>query len=208
MHKPRLWAPYVNRENPDGKSLPDPDDREVFEAFCGAHRRGVERFVQTRLATNQADIEDVCADVFVVAWRRFSEVRTEPEAAARSWLLRVAELRCLTQRRSGLRRDRAYERVELQPMSDDLLEDLYIDKLQRRAEAQSRVEPVLASLTPSYVEVLRLDRSGRLSGEQMAEILGISHTALRVRLTRARRAFRTEHDRQFPNDSASGGEAQ
>lgn len=190
-------------------SLPDPDDREVFLGFYGAHRRGVERFVQTRMDTNRADVEDVCSDVFEVAWRRFREVRAEPETAARSWLLRVAELRCLAQRRSRLRRYKAYERVELRPTPDDLLEDLYVDDLQRRAEAHARVESVVAALAPSYVEVLRLDMSGRLSGEQMAEILGISHTALRVRLSRARSAFRTEHDRQYgPSGTDSDGEAQ
>lgn len=187
----------MNRENRDEAPLPGSDDRQVFEAFFDAHRRGVERFVQTRMATNQADVEDVCADVFIVAWRRFGEVRAEPELGARRWLLRVAELRSNTHRRSGLRRDRMFGRVALEPIADDLLEELFVNDLHRRSEAAERVESVLAHLRSQYVEVLRLDMSSDLSGEQMAVKLGVSHVAVRVRLTRARHAFRAEYIRQF-----------
>ena len=150
------------------------------------------------MTSTQADIDDVCSDVFMVAWRRFSEVCEAPDPAARRWLLRVAELRCLTVWRSHLRRDRAYERVAFDlEDTGDLCEVMAVEEYDRRVDAVTQVETVLQSLGPSHVEVLRLDMEGQFSGLQMAQLLGVSHLAFRLRLMRAKRAFRAEHQRLF-----------
>ena len=52
------------------------------------------------------------------------------------------------------------------------------------------IERTLAGLAPEHREVLVLRYTLDLSGEDVAEILGVSHDAVRQRTTRAKRAFR------------------
>ena len=168
-----------------------------FALFFKTHRGCIERFV-TRAVSERSEVDDVCADVFLVALRRFEEVATLPEAAARSWLFRVAELRCLKDQRSRCRRDRAYGRAAATCVPNDgPVDDVYL-RLADSVGRSDRVHVILASLHPSYREILEMCmEAGGPTGRQLSEALGVTHLAVRVRLTRARHAFRTEYERVF-----------
>jgi len=168
-----------------------------FTNFFKTHRECIQRFV-TRAVSERSEVDDVCADVFLVALRRFEEVATLPETAARSWLFRVAELSCLKDQRSRCRRDRAYSRAAATCVPNDgPVDDMFV-RLADSAGQSDRVHGVLASLHPSYREILEMCmEAGGPTGRQLSEALGVTHLAVRVRLTRAKRAFRTEYERVF-----------
>ena len=168
-----------------------------FTLFFESHRGCIQRFV-TRAVVERSEVDDVCADVFLVALRRFEEVAILPELAARSWLFRVAELRCLKDQRARCRRDLAYGRAAVTCVRNDVpVDDVYLT-LADSAGRSDRVHVILASLHPSYREILEMCMdAGGPTGRQLAEALGVTHLAVRVRLTRAKRAFRTEYERAF-----------
>ena len=103
----------MTRERSGDDSESNCDDG--FASFYLAHRRGVERYVRWSVGAMAEEVDDVCADVFCVALRRFDEIADLPTATARAWLLRVAAHRCLMpkEHRSRFRRDRAYRRIAI-----------------------------------------------------------------------------------------------
>lgn len=130
--------------------------------------------------------------------------RDSAGAAARSWLFRVAELRCLKDQRSRCRRDRAYGRAAtICVPNDGPVDDVYL-RLADSVGRSDRVHVILASLHPSYREILETCMgAGEPTGRQLSEALGVTHLAVRVRLTRAKRAFRSTHPAQIRNASKS-----
>lgn len=169
----------------------------AFAVLFETHRRSISQFVG-RVVSARSEVEDVCSDVFLVAFRRFEELADLSELAAQSWLFRVAELLCLKGQRSRCRRDRAYGRVAATYVADDVPADEAYLRHAKRSALSDRVEVVLASLHPSHRSILLeyMDADGP-SGRLLAEALGVTHVAVRVRLTRAKRAFRAEYQRVF-----------
>jgi RNA polymerase sigma-70 factor (ECF subfamily) len=130
-----------------------------------AHHRGLSR----------ADSDDLVADVFTVAWRRFDDI---PPGDPTPWLFGVAR----NVWRNGLRREKRNARlIERLPVPDVALppEPSDDDELQR-------VRAAVASLKPFDREVLVLVAWDGLTAQQAALVLGCTPTAARVRLHRAR----------------------
>lgn len=179
----------------------------MFAAFVGAHRIGVERFASRKLGSDPAAVEDVCADVFVVALRRFDEISGLPDHRARLWLLRVTELRCLNHYRARSRRDRAYMRVATDPLTGpDSFNELGFEFLESTSPIAERVQRALAMLSPAYQEVLRLDMFEDMTGPQIAKLLHTTPLAVRLRLMRAKRAFRQTFVEMFGPPQWEGGD--
>jgi len=77
------------------------DDRSTrFEALYGAHRPSIAAYVRRRVIEH--DVEDVIAQVFLIAWRRFAMIPPPPED--RLWLFGVARRMVADHRRSTVRR--------------------------------------------------------------------------------------------------------
>ncbi len=155
-------------------------DEDRFIELCRDHRHRITGYALRRTG-DAADAADVTADVFLVAWRRISEV---PEGdGALPWLYATARRTLANQRRGDLRRRRLATRLAEQlpdpasapdaPCQDDL------------ADARAAFE----SLAEADRELLSLIGWEGLDRETVAEILGCSRTAVRVRLHRARRRF-------------------
>ena len=128
---------------------------------------------------DREDAEDSVADVFLVAWRRLSDI---PEGgAARVWLYatarRVTANRVRSRRRQArlLERVAAASRIEQSPPEDPLADV---------------VRDVLRRLKPRDQEVLYLAEWEGLSSGEIATVLRCSAVSARGRLHRARRRFR------------------
>lgn len=118
------------------------------------------------------------ADTFLVAWRRRDEI---PDPAL-PWLYGVCLRTILTHRRSGRRRTRLWGRLSSQPQT------LGRDPADVHT-ARSEIGGAFARLSEGERETLRLTAWDGLSGEEAAEVLGITPGAFRVRLHRAREAL-------------------
>lgn len=122
---------------------------------------------------------DAAADVFVVAWRRISDV---PEGdAARPWLFGVAR-NVLRNRRRATRRYWRFlqHNRSLQFDRSEGLEPIVV----RRHECEE-VVAALARLRPDEQELLRLVAWEELPYAEIAEVLGCSRHAVDQRVQRA-----------------------
>lgn len=158
--------------------LPPPDplaDREArFTALFESTHRALLAYAVRRV-TEPADAADVVAESFLVAWRRIDDVPGGDDA--RPWMFGVAR-RVLANARRGDRRRLALA---------DRLRDHLTEVVPPSGDAGSDVERAVARLSDDDQELLRLVAWEELSREEIAVALGISRTAVRVRLHRARR---------------------
>jgi RNA polymerase sigma-70 factor (ECF subfamily) len=156
-------------------------DRSAFDVLVDRHGPALYRFARRRCgASGQA--EDAVQDGLLAAWRGASTFRGE--AAARTWLFQVVLHAC---RRGSRRRagepdlHEGMEEAERLPSTDPAA-DARVDA-RRTAQA---LERALAALPDESREVLLLRDVEGLSGDEAAEVLGISLAAMKSRLHRGR----------------------
>ncbi len=161
-------------------------DEDRFAALYDAAYADLLRFASRRV--DPAAAEDVTAEVFLVAWRRFDDLPAQPDDA-RAWLFGIARGVLLNTRR-GAERQRALS-VRLSQGAFDPAQPA--DEL-----AVHRVDVARAfrRLTEGHQEALALTVLDELSSPQAAVVLGISPVAFRLRLSRARRALRLHLEHQ------------
>lgn len=147
----------------------------------------VVRFTERR--ADAAHAEDVAAEVFVTAWRRFDDApRTHGDQ--RAWLFGITR-NCLLNARRGLqRRDalavRIAEAMLVHPPPGESGPDLVALRVDL-AQAWRRLDP-------GDQEVLALTVFEDLTSPQAGRVLGITSAAYRLRLMRARRTLRRHLD--------------
>lgn len=163
--------------------------RAVFEATYA----DLLRFAQRRVPLGAA--EDVTADVFLVAWRRYDDLPAEV-ADVRPWLFGIARATILNHRRGGRRRDALAVRLA-DARGGDLGadgEDLVASRLD--------LARGWARLSAADQEVISLAVWEGLGSAEAGIVLGCSATAYRLRLSRARRALR-RHLEPAPSATSS-----
>jgi len=123
------------------------------------------------------------SETFLVAWRRFSDMRGEPLP----WLLGIARRTAANQRRAGARREALVERLTAEPGGEqDLLP----------AGADMELLRALAELPERDREALMLVAWEGLGNEAAAAVMGCSKAAFAVRLHRARRKLARSLERE------------
>jgi GDPmannose 4,6-dehydratase len=153
------------------------DEDVLVEHFDQLYRRYaplITAYVRRRV--DRSEVDDVVAQVFVVAWRRLADLPTPP--ADRLWLYGVARRTVADHRRSGLRR----VRLEARLMEDAARPPTSGDP----ADVVGRIDAVLRRLRPADEAVLRLVLGDGLSHAEAGMILGCSANAVELRLRRAR----------------------
>ena len=127
------------------------------------------------------DAADVVSETFLAAWRRFDDMPPGDESLL--WLYGVAHRVLANQRRGQRRRSALSERLagELGALVPAWHDPLPGD-LAPLAEAWHR-------LRPEDRELLGFVAWEGLGNEQLAQVLGCSRTAVKLRLHRARRRF-------------------
>ena len=161
---------------PDGPSrLPGPHgpdaERAWFEAMLDAHARDVHRYLARR--HRGADVEDLAAEVFLIAWRRRAEI---PAGSHLPWLYRTAWNVLANHRRKVV----PMPTGDLPDVPDDLdvadrvIEDLALARAWSRLSGRDR-------------EVLRPAAWEGLDGRELAQALGVTVGGAGAALSRARR---------------------
>jgi RNA polymerase sigma-70 factor (ECF subfamily) len=148
-----------------------------------------------RLLGNEADAEDVAQEVFLQVVRKLDTFRGD--AALSTWLYRVTVNAALAYRRkrAALQKHRA-------PGDPDLLDDgadgaglvrrwaLPPDQLALDHETHQLIEQAVAKLPESYRDVYVLADVEGLPNQEIADALGLSVSAVKSRLHRARLLMR------------------
>ncbi len=163
-------------------------DTAAFERLVDRHEGPILRYL--RGASGDADAaDDAFQETFVSAWRAASSFRGE--LSARAWLLAIA-------RRALARQRRRAHATQERPMSLEQLAllagwgDPDAPDPGVAFEARELVERVFDGLTPEEREILILRDLEGFSGEETAQLLGLSLAAMKSRLHRARLRFVAE----------------
>lgn len=153
-------------------------ERARFEALYRHLYGDVLAYVLRRTSPHEA--EDVVAECFLVAWRRFHEL---PEDSL-PWLYSVARRVLANHRRAGRRRQALTSSLNQQPWRVDLARPS--DPADRVAD-HAEVLAAFARLSERDREVLSLAAWEELSAPRAAKALNCTPATFTVRLHRARR---------------------
>lgn len=141
------------------------------------------RFVQRRVHPSHA--EDVVAEVYLVAWRRFDDLPVGGDEA-RAWLFGVARRSLLNAKRGQDRHQALAVRIaEAGPSATGAGDDTS-DLVARQVD----VAAAWPRLSATDQEALALAVWDGLSAAEAAAVLQITAVAFRLRLSRGRRALR------------------
>lgn len=162
----------LERDSPVQAKL-GPLPRGVFDDFYRDNYVALLMFATSRVASSH-DAEELVAEAFIVAWKRHSE-GSPPD---RAWLFGVLKNKIRDHRRRAhtMRSSPVAEVPDMPIPSDDAA----------AAALRVDVQRALAVLTDSHREALILTYWCDLSTHDAAKVVGISHGAYRVRLTRAK----------------------
>lgn len=167
---------------------PPPDREARYRAFFAQSHPDLLRFAQRRVHPSHA--EDVVADAFLVAWRRFDEAPATP-GDQRAWLFGIARNCLLNARRGEQRRAALAVRVagaepgEAGWTADEIAERVDLVRAWHRLDAAQQ-------------EVLALTAFDDLTSAQAARVLSTTAAGYRLRLMRARRSLRRHLDPTGP----------
>lgn len=162
-------------------------DRRAFDALV--RRTWVETYsLALRLTGNEDDARDVCQEAYLRAYRGLRRFRGD--ARFTTWLYRITANCASTH--LGRRSRHRHEELD----DDMVVSDLSpaVDPVARAESARLRetVQNALATLPPRLRAVVVLRDIYDLSHEVIAAELGISVSAAKVRLHRARRRLRDD----------------
>jgi|SRR5271166_5883734 len=165
-----------------------------FRRFYLGHVDVICRYVANR-RRGAADLSDIVAEVFAVAWRRRADL-PDGQGPQQAWLLGVARRVVADHVRSDRRRRRLLAKLEAEP-----------PMLSGDAELDERLETAMARLRPQDEELLRLLAWDELPRTDTAAALGCSVNALNIRVHRALRRLARELGASPAGPSTMGGES-
>ncbi len=162
---------------------------DLFAAYQGRIRRYILSMVR-----DPVEADDLTQDVFLQAHRKLGSLR-DPDAVI-SWLYRIATHVCYDRFRRSSRQPR------LDPLDPggslgagsvgagpggDRGDETSLDRVLERAEMSACVRSFLDDLSDEYRQVILLHDLEGLTNAEIAEMLGASLDAIKIRLHRARR---------------------
>jgi RNA polymerase sigma-70 factor (ECF subfamily) len=153
------------------------DHRSRFEAIWRQHRRHVLAYCLRRASS--ADAEDACAETFLVVWRRIDEIPPDPRTLLA--LYGIARRVLSNQSRSFYRRGRLHTKLNslgVTPVADPL--HVVVQSAEDRV-----VSDAVHRLKPTDREIVMLDVWEDLSRAEIAEVMGMTRSAIDQRIHRA-----------------------
>jgi len=162
-------------------------DQAAFEAIFQRYERQIYSFA-FRMMGNADDAYDLTQECFIKAYRNLEKTNGDLNVSA--WLHRIASNSCLDvlRRRKRIRWlpwDNDRHESLLQPSTPD---DPEVTVLSR--ETQQDVQLILNQMTPRNRLALLLREFEGLSTEEIGEVMGLSRSAVKSVLFRARDEFR------------------
>jgi RNA polymerase sigma-70 factor (ECF subfamily) len=159
---------------------PPGDTRAQFTELYQRDHRAVVAFVLRRLPDGDfTRAEDIAQDAFIAAWRNFSSVPKNP-SEARAWLFSAARSWLLRDHRTQVRRGALAVRIASEADFTVAGHDDAVSTI---------IDLTLAwnSLSAADQEAIALTIWDGLTSAEAAKVVGITPSAFRFRLMRARR---------------------
>ncbi|MPZ20706.1 MAG: sigma-70 family RNA polymerase sigma factor [Luteitalea sp.] len=161
-------------------------DTGAFETLVQRHQRGV--LANCRHLTTADAAEDLAQEVFVKAY--FALDRFEGRSSFKTWVQRIKVNHCL----NYLRRRRGVAYVDLEDETAARAPELQAEADAERALEVEDARRHIAALLDAMSDTLRIplvmrDADG-MSYEEIASVLGIGLSAVKMRIKRGREEFR------------------
>lgn len=153
-------------------------DPVAFERLYEQYHAPILNYLH-RMVSDRALAEDLTQDTFEKAYKALPSTR--PDLAFKPWLYRIATNTAI----SNGRRKRIIKWIPFAPGNDPASDEEIESAVTRKHD----VEKTLSKLPPHYSAALLLRHYQGLSLIETAEALGITETACKLRLFRARKAF-------------------
>lgn len=153
------------------------------------HRTAISRYIR-KMVRDGTEAEDLTQETIIRAIRQRSSLRDD--AALLGWLYRIA---------THVSLDRLRQRARLQARHDDQRsEDIEIEdkhaesplSIVQRQEMSSCVQQYVAALPDTYRAVLLLHDVDGLMASEIAQLLGLPLTTVKMRLHRARQKLQSK----------------
>jgi RNA polymerase sigma-70 factor, ECF subfamily len=152
------------------------------EELFAVYERELGRFI-AQMVHSQQLADDLLQETFLAAWR--SRESLPDVSDPRAWLYGIARHRVLMYLRGWRRAIAAYERFVEQHWAEAATED--------EAEAYAIRDLMARTLTPDERAVIVLFHLHGFHADEIAELSGHSHAAVRKQLERARRKLAAAH---------------
>jgi RNA polymerase sigma factor (sigma-70 family) len=156
------------------------EKEEEFSRMVTSHRGALLRFGLRRLRTSE-QAEDLAAEAFAVAWRRFDDA--PPVEQQLIWLYRIESLLLSNVYRSQRRLRSLEGRLAGLAIESD-------DEFLAGVDGKRMLLLAIGRLSQTEQEVLRLRYWEELSYREIGVVLDCSETAAGIRLSRARRRLK------------------
>ncbi len=143
-----------------------------------------------RMLQNRQDAEDAMQEVFITVYRKIGDFRGESKFS--TWLYKISTNTALGMIRSANRKHG--QDISVDSMEDENAEatEAWLavsDDFVEKVESEELIHKALEELSPNLSAALVLHELEGLSVAETAEALGISVSAAKVRIHRARRAL-------------------
>ena len=159
--------------------------------------------VARRFTKNEQDAHDVLQSAYLSAFQALKEFRGASRLS--TWLHRIVVNTALMR----LRSERRAPEESIEPLLPQFISDGHhveqfstwsvpADQLVERREARAAVRSCIRQLPDTYRIILMLRDIEELSTAEVADMLSITPTAVKVRLHRARQALTTLLRRDYP----------
>ena len=166
-----------------------PDATEAIQLLFVRHENSIRAFVRS-LQPSLSDADDVMQETFLTVSRKAGTF--EPGTNFVAWACGIARLKVLENFRQTKRANVLSEAAMI-ALTDDA------PSPQSMIEREGALEGCLQQLTPKMRDLLWRRYSRRQSSTEMAEAAGMTSTAVRVALTKARKALRDCINLQIPH---------
>jgi RNA polymerase sigma-70 factor (ECF subfamily) len=160
-------------------------DVDAFDAIMMRYETRLLRFL-VGLVGDVEVARELCQDTFVAAYQALP--RLHGELRLSTWLHTIA----LNKARSHHRR---WKLRKVLPLKDDVVPGRTPD-VQESTATQEAVQRALARLPKQYAEALLLQTVGGLSCREIGRVVHCSEGAVKVRLMRAREAFKRAYQQE------------
>lgn len=140
-----------------------------------------------RMVDEQADLEDICQDVFIKVYKKLPEFRREAKLS--TWIGTIAYREAIDfLRKKGVAINELKEFKEQR--SENLIDEMHPEKIQTKAERKALVNKLIADLPPVYRTVLSLYHIEELSYKEIEEITKLPEGTIKSYLHRARQLLK------------------
>jgi RNA polymerase sigma-70 factor (ECF subfamily) len=169
-------------------------DAAAFEAIYNRYERRIYAFVY-RLMGNAEDAYDLTQETFVKAYSALP--RTQPDLNLSAWLHRIASNACMdVLRRRKLIRWLPWETFDTNPAMEPTATDDPVGEY-NQVETSGEVQVVLDKLSSKHRMALILKEFQGMSGDEIGQVMGLTRSAVKSLMFRAREEFRQVYLTQY-----------